>query len=205
MAATSGTKWMSATTAVRKPSARSCRTMFSRFSPSRRPCAVRRTIFPPARSIRSIWATLAAVSLVSVLVIDWQATGCPPPIVVRPMRTSHAVRRMNFERFIGLSIGNYTLPHITFRCRAALSRRLRRRLQIRPHPDPPPEREMAYASDSSTTYCLPLREPLSPATDSGSSGKMNASTAGTVYKDSNDLANGEIIVIFRDISKMRTP
>ena len=26
------------------------------------------------------------------------------PIVVRPMRTSHAVRRMNFERFIGLSI-----------------------------------------------------------------------------------------------------
>ncbi len=58
----------------------------------------------PARSIRSIWATLAAVSLVSVLVIDWQATGCPPPIVVRPMRTSHAVRRMNFERFIGLSI-----------------------------------------------------------------------------------------------------
>ena len=84
---------------VRKPSARSCRTMFSRFSPSRRPCAVRRTIFPPARSIRSIWATLAAVSLVSVLVIDWQATGCPPPITTPPMRTSHAGRRLNSERF----------------------------------------------------------------------------------------------------------
>ena len=26
-----------------------------------------------------------------------------------------------------------------------------------------------------------------------------------MYKDSNDLANGEIIVIFRNISKMRTP
>ena len=100
MAATSGTKWMSATIAVSKPSSRTLRTMFARFSPSRRPCAVRRTIPPPARSIRSIWAAQASVSLVSVLVIDCTATGCPPPITTRPMRTSPLGRRLYSERFI---------------------------------------------------------------------------------------------------------
>ena len=61
--------------------------MFFRFSPSRTPWAVRRTILPPARSIRSIWATLASVSFVSVLVIDCTATGSPPPITTSPIRT----------------------------------------------------------------------------------------------------------------------
>lgn len=39
----------------------------------------------PARAMRSIWATQAAVSRVSVLVIDCTATGCVPPIVQAPM------------------------------------------------------------------------------------------------------------------------
>jgi len=109
-AATSGVKWMSATTAAVHPSARNCRTISRRFSPSRRPCAVRRTMCPPARSIRSIWATLAAVSLVSVLVIDCTATGCPPPMVTPPMRTSHAGRRMNFSRFIACRFRDLPAP-----------------------------------------------------------------------------------------------
>ena len=55
---------------------------------------------PPARAMRAIWATLASVSQVSVLVIDCTATGCVPPIVVPPMRTSQVGRRRYSERFM---------------------------------------------------------------------------------------------------------
>ena len=58
----------------------------------------------PARAMRSIWATQAAVSRVSVLVIDCTATGCPPPITTRPMRTSQLGRRLYSERFISSAI-----------------------------------------------------------------------------------------------------
>jgi len=64
--------------------------------------------------MRSIWATQAAVSRVSVLVIDCTATGCVPPIVQAPMRTScvarrrYCVRSIIFFRFYDTKLGNYS-------------------------------------------------------------------------------------------------
>ena len=66
----------------------------------------------PARAMRSIWATQAAMSRVSVLVIDCTATGCVPPIVQAPMRTSCVARRrywsIIFFRFYDTKLGNYS-------------------------------------------------------------------------------------------------
>ena len=93
---------MSATNATSHPSSRTRRTMFCRFSASRRPCAVSRTMRPPAAAMRPIWATQASVSLVSVLVIDCTATECAPPMVTGPNETSHDGRRENWVRSISI-------------------------------------------------------------------------------------------------------
>ena len=57
-----------------------------------------RTISPPTATIRFIWSTVAATSVVRVFVIDWTAMGAPSP-----MGTLPTLIRVDFLRLIGLS------------------------------------------------------------------------------------------------------
>lgn len=54
---------------------------------------VSRTISDPARHSSATCLTLAAMSAVSVLVIDCTTTGLPPPTTTPPMRTAWVWRR----------------------------------------------------------------------------------------------------------------
>ena len=63
--------------------------------------------------MRSIWATLAIVSFVSVLVIDCTATGRSPPIVSHPMRTSHVGRRLNVVKSISCVVFDKDSTNLT--------------------------------------------------------------------------------------------
>ena len=91
--AASGTKWISATNGTEHPSSRSRARIAARFTASRRPCAVSRTISPPAPAMRRTCAAEASVSFVSVLVIDWIRTGFPPPITTLPTATGRVTAR----------------------------------------------------------------------------------------------------------------
>ena len=51
---------------------------------------VQRTISQPAASRRRICSTVPLTSSVFVLVIDWIATGCSPPMITSPIRISFA-------------------------------------------------------------------------------------------------------------------
>src|SRR5262245_8540790 len=46
-----------------------------------------RTSSEPARARSISWRAVASASAVSVLVIDWTATGRPPPTATEPIRT----------------------------------------------------------------------------------------------------------------------
>ncbi len=48
---------------------------------------VMRTISEPARASCMTWRTVASISAVSVLVIDWTTTGAPPPTITPPTLT----------------------------------------------------------------------------------------------------------------------
>ena len=91
--AASGTKWISATNGTEHPSSLSRARIAARFAASRRPCAVSRTISPPAPAMRRTCAAEASVSFVSVLVIDWSRIGLSPPTPTVPIRTSSVGRR----------------------------------------------------------------------------------------------------------------
>src|SRR5215470_13441662 len=54
---------------------------------------VTRTISEPARASAATWATVAATSPVSVLVIDWTTMGAPPPTITPPTSTATELRR----------------------------------------------------------------------------------------------------------------
>ena len=55
--------------------------------------AVMRTISHPAATRRSLWATVAAVSMVSVVVMDCTRMGCWPPTPTSPTMTTRVGRR----------------------------------------------------------------------------------------------------------------
>ncbi len=54
---------------------------------------VMRTSSDPARASAATWATVASMSAVSVLVIDWTTTGAPPPTLTSPTITATVSRR----------------------------------------------------------------------------------------------------------------
>ena len=64
-----GVKWMSATKGALKPAARICFLISARFSASFLLGAVMRTSSQPASIMRMLCATVAAVSIVSVVVM----------------------------------------------------------------------------------------------------------------------------------------
>ncbi len=52
-----------------------------------------RTISEPARQRAATWRTVASMSAVSVLVMDWTTIGCPPPTITDPTATATVLRR----------------------------------------------------------------------------------------------------------------
>jgi hypothetical protein len=52
-----------------------------------------RTISEPARASAAVWATVASMSAVSVLVIDCTTMGAPPPTTTPPTFTGTVRRR----------------------------------------------------------------------------------------------------------------
>ena len=51
-----------------------------------------RTISHPASASSMVWRTVAAISSVSVVVIDWIRTGFSPPVWMFPMETARVFR-----------------------------------------------------------------------------------------------------------------
>ena len=84
---------MSATNGVLKPEARSSFLMTARFSASFFEGAVMRTSSQPASIMRMLWATVAAVSIVSVVVMLCTRMGLVPPMPMSPMRTARVFQR----------------------------------------------------------------------------------------------------------------
>ena len=81
-------KWMSATTGSGEPATTSAK------PGSASACGMAtRTISQPASARRPIWASVAATSRVSVFVIDWTATGAPPPTGTSPTITGRVLLR----------------------------------------------------------------------------------------------------------------
>jgi hypothetical protein len=91
--AAAGLKWMSATRGTRMPFWRRARRMAPRLRASSTVGAVMRTISQPARTRRSVWATVASVSMVSVVVMDWTRMGLAPPTPTSPTATVRVGRR----------------------------------------------------------------------------------------------------------------
>ena len=91
--AASGLKWMSATSGTPQPAARNSAPMPSRFLASFTVGAVIRTISQPAFANPSDSATHAAVSIVSLVSIDWMRSGLSPPTAVPPTFTARLRRR----------------------------------------------------------------------------------------------------------------
>ena len=79
LSASEALKWMSAITGSGEPA-----TIAGSASASGRPGTATRAISQPAASSRVICSSVAATSLVSVRVIDWTATGAPPPMGTPP-------------------------------------------------------------------------------------------------------------------------
>lgn len=71
----------------------SCSLMGPRQRASAGVGVVTRTISQPAPTRRSIWATVAEMSLVSVVVIDWARIGLSPPTPTSPTITTRVGRR----------------------------------------------------------------------------------------------------------------
>ena len=88
-----GVKWMSATSGVEKPAARSCFLIAARFSASFFEGAVMRTSSQPASIMRMLCATVAAVSIVSVVVMLCTRIGWSLPMPMSPMRTARVRHR----------------------------------------------------------------------------------------------------------------
>jgi hypothetical protein len=72
-------KWMSAITGIGDST-----TMRLRASMSLSRGTAQRTRSAPASAIARIWRMVESKSAVSVFVIDWTATGAPPPISTPP-------------------------------------------------------------------------------------------------------------------------
>ena len=88
-----GLKWMSATIGTLHPRARSPATMCWRFAASFTVGAVMRTISHPTAARSSVCWMLAAVSMVSQVIIDCTRMGLLPPMPTVPTRTSRVARR----------------------------------------------------------------------------------------------------------------
>ena len=84
---------MSATSGVSKPAARNSCLIAARFSASFLLGAVMRTSSQPASIMRMLWATVAAVSSVSVVVMLCSLIGLSPPMPMPPIRTSRVRQR----------------------------------------------------------------------------------------------------------------
>src|SRR5882762_4389275 len=69
------------------------RTTSLRASPARLSGTATRAISQPASWRSSIWRIVASTSCVSVVHIDWTATGAPSPIAVPPTQTRFDLRR----------------------------------------------------------------------------------------------------------------
>src|SRR6185436_2796110 len=69
-----------------------------------------RTISQPALTISSICATVAPTSAVSVLVIDWIATGAPPPICTCLTCTALVVLIINLSSHVQCPTSNVQRP-----------------------------------------------------------------------------------------------
>src|SRR5437867_3645251 len=69
------------------------RTISLRASPPRLSGTATRAISQPASCRSSIWRIVASTSCVSVVHIDWTATGAPSPIAVPPTQTRFDFRR----------------------------------------------------------------------------------------------------------------
>ena len=91
--AASGRKWISATSGIPQPALMSPDLMRSRLRASSAVGAVMRPISHPTSANRRIWATVAAVFMVSVVVIDWTRSGLSPPTATDPTWTTLVRRR----------------------------------------------------------------------------------------------------------------
>jgi len=99
--AASGLKWMSATSGTSQPVSKSAARILSKLRASLTVGAVMRTISQPALTRPRVSRTHAAVSIVSLVSIDWTRTGFFPPIAVRPVWTSRVGRRPGWLRNSG--------------------------------------------------------------------------------------------------------
>ena len=85
---------MSATKGTSQPCARSELRIMPMASACRTPCAVKRTISPPASTMRRHCSALRSTSSVMVLVIDCILTGHSLPIGTLPTFTVSVERRL---------------------------------------------------------------------------------------------------------------
>src|SRR5439155_2196410 len=110
------------------------RTISFRASPPRLSGTATRAISQPASCRSSIWRIVASTSWVSVVHIDWTATGAPSPIAVPPTQTRLDFRRGRGEaRSSGRLRSTLSGASITDKCRCAF-RKSRLRDDHDPHP-----------------------------------------------------------------------
>src|SRR6516165_9072467 len=80
-------------TGTRQPNLSKVSTMAGTAHAASSVFTVTRTNSEPAFASAITWFTVAGVSAVSVLVMDWTTIGCPPPTITDPMRTGTELRR----------------------------------------------------------------------------------------------------------------